>query len=435
MKNDFLLHNCIIISPGSFIKNGEVLVSGGKITAVGSDGSVSENLPEKTLRYDLGGRFLLPGFVNPHAHLYSSLSAGLSPLGVTDTFNRVLSNFWWPLDAAMDAESVYYSAVSGVIDAVKHGVTCIFDHHASMNFVEGSLDQVERAFDLAGLKGVLCFETSDRTSSAKPSGHLEENVRFIKKHLDNRRVRGMLGLHANFTLGNNVLNLASAIVTEKPGDFPVHIHCGEAEYDYEFCKKEGFGGPVDRLHSFGLISPKTILAHCVHLGERDRRIIEDINPWVISNPESNANNRVGKLDRGLFNRYLLGTDGMSFDMVASLRSQYLLGAGLSEDYGRLYDVFINEPHKLINLYFPETGLINEGYDADIAVLDYVPETPVNENNIAGHLIFGARGGKTFMTVSDGNILYHDGKITFTFESSIKNEIKKAAENLHRRYYG
>ena len=110
MNRTFLLHNCIIVSPDLFIGSGEVLIENGIIKSVGSAGQIGGDLNESVVRYDLGGRFLFPGFINPHAHLYSSLSAGLSPKGPAETFTGVLSNFWWPLDAAMDEQSVYYSA-------------------------------------------------------------------------------------------------------------------------------------------------------------------------------------------------------------------------------------------------------------------------------------------------------------------------------------
>jgi cytosine/adenosine deaminase-related metal-dependent hydrolase len=435
MNKNYLLHNCIIVSPGLFIKNGEILVENGIIKTVGRAGEISRHLDEGELKHVVGARFLLPVFVNPHTHLYSSLSAGLSPKKPSESFTDVLKNFWWPLDAAMDEQSVYYSALSGILDAIKHGVTCIVDHHASMNYVEGSLKTIEGALNLAGIKAVLCFETSNRNSITGPGGHLQENTEFIKSHLENRRIRGMLGMHANFTLGDDELKAAADITSMDPDRYPVHIHCGESTDDLDFCLKQGFKGPVDRLNSFGLIGSKTILAHCIHLSDEDRRLLDKLNPWIISNPESNANNRVGHLDRSLINRYLIGTDGMSFDMIASLRAQYLLGRGLSEDFSKLHDVFINYPQNFISGFFPNTGKIEADYDADIAVLDYIPETPLDSENIIGHLIYGARGGKVFMTISDGNILYKDGKITFTFESSIRNEIQEAALQLHRRYHG
>ena len=434
MNSCFLLENCTIISPGIFIPGGEILVENGIITSVGNRGTLVSDNDSGIARYDLGGRLALPGFVNPHSHLYSSLSAGLSAKGPNAAFTEVLSNFWWPLDAAMDEESVYCSAVYGVIDAVKHGVTCIFDHHASMNFVRGSLAAVEKAFSLAGIKGVLCYEISDRKSSEEVSSQLEENVNFINNRIGNNRMRGMIGLHANFTLSEKTMNIVSEAVTSAPDKYHIHIHCGEDRHDLDFCTSAGFKGPVDRLNYYGLISSSSILAHCINISGRDREILKVRKPFIISNPESNANNRVGKLDRRLVDDYLIGTDGMSFDMISSLRSQYLLGEGLSEDFERLNHVFIEKPTELLSQFFPDTGRIEAGFNADIAVLDYIPATPIDSGNIVGHLIFGARGGKAFMTVADGNILYHDGKITFTFEGSIMERISSAAEKLHRRYY-
>ncbi len=435
MNNRFLLQNCIIFSPGSFFGCGEILVENGIITSVCRCGETDSTLTEGIKKIDLDGRITVPGFVNPHAHLYSSLSTGLSPKGPNNTFTEVLSNFWWPLDAALDEETVYYSAVSGILDAVKHGVTCIFDHHASMYYVEGSLTAVKKAFDLTGIRGVLCFETSDRDSSKNSSAHLNESINFIEAHLDDSRIHGMIGLHANFTLGRKTLQQLSGILSSSRDKYPVHIHCGEGLHDLEFCIQDGFKGPVDRLDSFNLLSAKSILAHCIHLSDRDYEILNEIKPWVISNPESNANNRVGKPDRNRLGDYLIGTDGMSFDMINSLRAQYLLGNGLSENFETLRRTFMDLPHLLLEDFFPGTGKIEKGFPADIAVLDYIPETPCNAGNIIGHLIFGARGGRVFMTIADGNILYQDGKITFTFEKSLRNQIKTAAEKLHRRYYG
>lgn len=435
MKNRYLLHNCIVADSRNFYGSGEILVSGGKIEAVGHVGELEPVLDSGIIKYDLGGRIVIPGFVNPHAHLYSSLSPGLTPKGPMSSFSEILTNFWWPLDAVMDEESVYYSAVSGILDAVKHGVTCIFDHHASMNYVEGSLETIEKAYNLAGIKGALCFETSNRVSCVPVSTHLKENLDFAESHAGNRKIKGMLGMHANFTVSGSILAEAAEMLTGRTNKVPIHIHCGEDKSDLDFCRSAGFCGPVERLSRYGLITPDSILAHCIHLSERDYEILHGISPFVISNPESNANNRVGKMDRTYVSDYLIGTDGMSFDMINTLRSHYLLGLGVNEDFSKLHDAFMKKPAALLEQYFPGTGFIESGMDADIAVLDYSPETSVSADNLISHLLFGARGGKVFMTIADGNILYHDGKITFTFENSLKNKIKTAAEKLHRRYYG
>ena len=433
MKDKLLLTNTSIISSGRFIENGEILIQKGKITAVGEYGSISKTADAEEI--DLGGRISMPGFVNPHTHLYSALATGLSPKGPTPDFKSILENFWWPLDAVHDEESVYYSTLSGLINAVKHGVTCIFDHHASMNFVSGSLETIEKALSMAGLKSVCCFEVSDRHSSSDIEEQVKENIDFIESHKKSDTTKGMLGLHANFTLSKQTLRIISDITAGRTLDYPIHIHCGEGSADLDFCIEDGYAGPVDRLHSYGLIGSSSILAHCVHLSETDEKLLAELNPFIISNPESNANNRVGTADRGRFPSYLIGTDGMSYDMISSLRSQYLLGSGLSENFAGLYTAFIERPAKLVKTFFPSSGKLESGYDADIAVLDYIPETPISEDSLMGHLIFGAQGGKVHMTIASGNILYRDGKLTFTFESALNEKIRHAALELHRRYYG
>lgn len=435
MNKKYILKNCIIASSGFFLPDGEILINNNKIEEVGQSGSIKINSNEKIKEYNLGGRLVIPGILNPHSHLYSSLSVGLSPLGANDDFMGVLSNFWWPLDAAMDEESVYYSAMSGILNAIKHGVTCIVDHHASMNYVNGSLDVIKKAFSLTGLKGILCFETSNRKSNSNVSGHIAENISFAQSHFSDGNIKGMVGLHANLTLSDEDLLQVSKAVNEKQDKLSIHIHCGEAKDDYKFCIEKGYKGPVDRLNNFNLIGKNSILAHCVHVSDKDMEIINEIEPWVVFNSESNANNRVGKAKRDNFHRYLIGTDGMSFDMVSSFRSHYLLGKGLSEDFAKLQNVFFDWPEIFLKNYFPNTGKIQKGMDADIAVLDYVPQTSILSENLVGHLIFGAKGGNAYMTISNGNILYMDGKITFTSEESLIKDIKKAAKELHRRYYG
>jgi len=410
-----------------FIEDGAVLIENGKISKVGK----REELIKKDIRFfDVGGRIMLPGFLNPHHHLYSSFAPGLSPVGETGSFVKILENLWWKLDLALDEESTYYSALMGIIDSIKHGTTMLFDHHASMNYVRGSLSSIEKAFDLAGIKGMLCFETSNRRGEKQAEKHIEENISFFEKHRGSFCLQGMMGLHANFTLDEVLLEKIQKI---KPGDMPVHIHCGEDKADFDYCIERGYEGPVDRLNSFNLLDSKSILAHAIHLGERDFELINKLDPVIVTNPESNANNRVGTMNRKAFKNYIAGTDGMSGDMVKTLRTLYLLGEG-EESFEELSRAFFSNRVRVQKKYFPGTGSFEEGSQADIAVLDYVPLSPIDKSNITGHLIFGAEGGKVYATISAGKMLYVDGKITFLEEKEVIKMAKKVARKLHDRYY-
>lgn len=425
----FLLSHALVTDGTDlFIDDGAILVEEGLIKEVGR----TEDLISRAAKvYDLGGRILLPGLLNPHHHLYSSLATGLSPVGRTDNFLGILQNLWWRLDTLLDEESLYYSALAGAMEAVRYGVTTIFDHHASMNFVTGSLDLVAGTLRKTGIKGVLCFETSDRMGDLEVRNHIRENISFWEKHRDSENIRGVFGLHANLTLSEETLEEISHI---KPSEMPVHAHCGESLEDLEYCINMGYEGPVDRFHRWGLVNDRSLLIHAIHLSSEDYRLINTLGPYVVTNPESNANNRVGTMTRDRIRSFLLGTDGMSSDMVQSLRSMYLLGKGNQESFQVLRDTFFRNPRNALKAFFPSTGELKPGFRADLAVLDYIPLTPISLENLMGHLIFGSKGGKMWMTLSEGKILWHDGHFLSMDEEAILPELKRVSEALHKRFY-
>jgi cytosine/adenosine deaminase-related metal-dependent hydrolase len=418
------------------IDPGSLLIENGRIAAVGTVAEVRDiarkqpGPPPDFL--DAGGRLILPGFLNPHHHLYSTLAVGLTPRGGSADFSEILSNLWWPLDAALGKESVYLSALLGLIDSVRHGVTAVFDHHASMSWVRGSLDTIAGAFELAGIKGLLCFECSDRMGEAGLEAQIEENLDFVSRHHAHDLLSGCFGLHANLTLGEGSL---AKIAARKPADLPIHVHCGEDRSDLEFCRRLGYSGPLERLSAFGLLNPRSILAHAVHLSDADYRLLEKLRPLVVANPESNANNRVGRMPRDRISRFLLGTDGMSGDLVATLRSDYLLGGAEAGSLSALGTSFFATRTEALRSFFADSGSFRTGMRADIAVLDYIPLTPLSPENLMGHLVFGARDGRAFATVSEGRLIYHAGRILFCDEEQAIREAKRAARELHGRYYG
>jgi len=311
---------------------------------------------------------------------------------------------------------------------VKYGVTTIFDHHASMNAVGGSLEIIEKAFEEIGVKGLLCYEISDRMGNNSVQTQLAENIEFWSKHRNDRQVQGMLGLHANFTLSESTLVI---IQQQKSPEMPIHIHCGEDKADYQYCVDHGYAGPVDRLNEFGLLSKDSFLAHCIHLSEKDYERIREIQPVVISNPESNANNNVGAMDLAKISDYVLGTDGMTGNILGTMRSHFLQRNGKIDDP---LEIQFRRPAKLIERYFPDAGKMAEGKRADLAITNYIPVTDINLDNLFYHLIFGVQGQPMYMTIADGNILYKDGAMQTIDEPEIIKNVKTAVRRLHKNYY-
>jgi len=419
-----------------FHENGALLVGGGRILKVGGFDEF-EREAEETI--DVRGRLILPGFLNPHHHLYSSFAPGIGPRGDPKNFREILEMLWWPLDESLDEDAIRWSAMTGLLESVRSGVTAIFDHHASMQNPRGSLSVLKEAFLAVGVRGLLCYEISDRRGKKEARVHLEENLAF-QEDLERRPaapegaatsapgasasagvpgtglaarafggptavgsppfLKAALGLHANFTLSAETLKAVSGA---RPAGMPVHVHCGEGPEDLEFCRAEGFAGPADRLDAFGLVDEDALLVHCVHLSARDLEVVRSRDALAVVNPESNANNRVGLPDFKSLPRLLVGTDGMTGDVVSSLRSAFLLGAERGFSFEALDNAVFAEARRVKERFFPGTGAFEPGMAADVAVLDYVPLSPISRSNLLGHLLFGTKKGNTWLTMAGGRV--------------------------------
>jgi len=449
-----------------FRENGALLVEGGRILKVGR---FDELAGEAAETIDVRGRLILPGFLNPHHHLYSSFAPGIRPKGEPRNFREILEMLWWPLDEALDEDAIRWSAMAGLLESVRSGVTAIFDHHASMSSPRGSLAVLKDAFLEVGVRGLLCYEISDRRGKKEARLHLEENL-SLHEDLERRQaasaaahgataadvipgagpsaggeaaagvtevgeppfLKAALGLHANFTLSAETLKAAGAA---RPAGMPVHVHCGEAADDLEFCRAEGFAGPADRLDAFGLVDADSLLVHCVHLSARDFEVVRSRGAVAVVNPESNANNRVGLPDFASLPRLLVGTDGMTGDVVSSWRSAFLLGAERGLSIEALDGAAFAEARRVRERFFPGTGAFEPGMAADAAVLDYAPLSPVSRGNLLGHLLFGAKKGNAWLTMAGGEVLYREGRFLKVDEDEILREARRAAKRLHARYYG
>ena len=155
----------------------------------------------------------MPGLVCSHDHFYSGLSRGIMARIASSTdFVSTLQNLWWRLDKALDADALQSSGMVCALEAVKAGCTAVIDHHASPSFISGSLEMLKGCFEKVGLRGILCYETTDRNGPDGLKQGVEENRglrggwrRRRRRKGKERLVEAMIGGHAPFTLSNDGL--------------------------------------------------------------------------------------------------------------------------------------------------------------------------------------------------------------------------------------
>lgn len=445
---NLLIHNVTIFTndeQNRVLTGQAVAVEGATIRAVGPYEELRRTYGEfETLDGD--GRLLMPGLINAHMHFYGTYARGLALERQPQDFGQILAWLWWTLDKALDLDGVYYSALLPAILAVKHGVTAVIDHHASPNAIAGSLDKIEEALAQVGMRGLLCYEVSDRDGKAVRDEGLEENVRYIRKCQEARRRKathpfaGMMGLHASFTLDDDTLRLAA----EKAEALECghHIHVLEGTLDEEETNRKYGTGVAQRLYDYGIFGRKSIAAHGIYLDEKGMERVAETDTIVAHNPQSNMNNAVGRadvfalLDRGV--TVGIGTDGMTPDVKVDTRTGYLMQKHDLQDPNAGWTAFQNmllknNPAIYTRLTGDKVGRVQADYLADLILVDYAPPTELNGDTLWGHFLYGIADAPVDTTIINGEIVMQNKQIEGIDEAEIARASQLAARETWKRF--
>lgn len=366
----------------------DVLVEDGRVSRVGpavdagGDGHI-----------DARGCLVIPGNVCAHMHLYAALARGMPyELEPPRSFLEILRRVWWRLDRGLDEASVRASALVGGMEALLAGTTTLIDHHASPNAIDGSLDVIAESLATLGMRGVLAYEVSDRDGPERAQAGIRENRRFAGHAAGGALplARSMIGAHASFTLSQATL-AACAEAVEATGT-GLHIHAAEDAADEVDCRARFGWSVVERLRRAGALDGRALLAHGVHLDEREADSAREAGVTFVHNARSNMNNGVGRAPLGLLGRRVaLGTDGIGADMFEESRAAYFRARedGLASDPSWVL-ARLAESARVAGLAFgePLLGRIVPGAPADLVVLDHVAPTPIDAGTFPGHWVFG-----------------------------------------------
>jgi cytosine/adenosine deaminase-related metal-dependent hydrolase len=271
--------------------------------------------PAPARRIDATGCLLKPGDVNAHTHLYAALTPfGMpAPAEKPQNFLQILERICWRLDRALDRHALRAAVRYGVAVALRAGTTTVVDHHESPSLIKGSLDIVADACQELGIRAVLCYGATERNGGrAEAQQGLEECQRFLRR---NRRplVRGVVGLHASFTVSDETVEEAGQLCREL--GTVLHLHLAEDPVDIRDARDRGYLGPLERLRERKAVLPGSLFAHGVHLDRDQVRKTRKYGCWLIQCPHSNLVNDVGYPLRLIENdRVALGTDGFPSNM-------------------------------------------------------------------------------------------------------------------------
>ncbi len=417
---------------------GEGGEASGRIAAIGKN---LAQLYPKAQKAGSGG-YLSPGLVCAHTHLYSALARGITAaIAPSSDFIQILQHLWWRLDRAIDFPILKASALAGCADALFAGVTSLVDHHASPSCIDGSLSVLREGYESLGIRGILCYETTDRNGKEGALAGVRENIRFAEEldkgqsKIGSSLVQAAIGGHAGFTLSAESMELlADAARRTKRG---LHIHLAEDRFDPAESHSRHGKDLISRLDELGVLNEKSIIAHGLWLSRAEVEIMNRRKAFLAHNARSNMNNAVG------YNSLLhtqanvvLGTDGMGADMLeefkfAVFRHRESTGPWWPGDFLSCLD----RGNRLMEAYFGTGfGQLEVGYPADLVHWDYDPPTPLESANLAGHLAFGLSSRSVKSVAVDGALRIKDRKPLFDYEA-IQAEARVQASRLWKNMEG
>jgi len=406
-----LVKNISLIQSERLIKNRDILIENNRIVKIG------DNLKDEDV-IDGHGMLAIPGLINCHTHLAMTLFRGYA-----DDMPLMpwLKEKIWPLEAKLTKEDIIWGVKLGCLELIRFGICCYNDMYFHM-------DETAKATKEMGLRAFLSeaiFDTRPETlSAAEP---------FIKRWKNDSLIHPAIGPHAVFTCSNETWLQARDLA--KKHDILLHTHLSEAKDEVENSIKEHGLRPVEYLDSLGVLSQRTMAAHCIWLTDKDISILANRGVNVAHCPVSNLKltDGIAPIDRmnaaGI--NVCLGTDGASSNNNLNLFQEMKTMAIVQKNACCRPDVLKAEEtwriatdnaYKALNL---DIG-IREGALADLSLIDLKRPWFRPETSIISHLAYSISGGVD-TTIVNGKMLMRHGIIPG--EEEILENAQKRFERL------
>ncbi|WP_281774416.1 MULTISPECIES: amidohydrolase family protein [Methanobacterium] len=412
------------------VKKGSVLIENDKIVEITSD-----NTPTNADEVINGeGKCLIPGLVNTHTHLSMSLMRGLADDLPLDTW---LNDHIWPVEANLEGEHCYVGALLSALEMIKSGTTTCNDMYFFM-------DDVARALDEAGMRGVICHGMIDLFDEEKRKAEFKETLRIIEKchNTADGRIQVSLGPHTPYTCSPELLNWVRKKADEK--GLRIHIHVSETEKEVDDSLNERMKRPFEYLEDLKFLGPDVLAAHSVWLSGAEIALIKANKVKLSHNPLSNMKlaSGISPVSDLMANGVCvsLGTDGAASNNNLDLFQEMKMSSLLQKV--RKLDPTVMPANKVLEMATingaaalgmeNEIGSIKVGKKADLVLVDMKAPHLTPYRNPVSHLVYSTEGADVSTVICNGNILMKEREVLVLDEAEVMARAENAAQDLLSR---
>lgn len=409
-----------------FIYSGYVLTNGSVISEINS-GEYNGSLEQMQV-IDGSNKLIMPGLINCHTHAAMTLLRGY---GEGLPLMRWLNEKIWPMEGRFKEEHIRAGTELAFIEMIKSGTTAFND----MYFMQDTVMKTAEEFNIRAVLGIPIIgdEWEDQlNSSEKLMGKVKE------KYGNEGMISIMLAPHSPYTLTKEAL---STIALEaKNWKLDIHIHVAETLDEINIIKEKFKLTPCEYLEDVGILSNKTVCAHCVHLTDRDINILKSNGASAVYNPQSNmklasgVSRVVDMINAGV--NVCLGTDGVSSNNNLNMFEEMETGSLLQKLWYK--DTTILDGKTTLKLCtengasalgIKNCGMLKQGYKADMIILDLDKPNMVPIHDVYSNLVFSANGSEVDTVIINGEIVMEHREFLKIDEEKIIYEFKKRCNEL------
>lgn len=430
---DYLIAGGLVVTMNEkreLIENGAVAVKGQKIVWVGS-AEQAEVQVRAGETIDAMRQAVIPGLVNAHSHLAMTLFRGLADdIPLEAWLARI-----WPLEAKYaTAENTRIGTQLAMVEMIRGGITCSADMY--WQFSENIRAAREAGYRMVNGPTMIEIVGPDRAIS----GDLEKRARdLIEQYRDDPLIHLCVQVHSTYTTTEAMLAIAAQLSEEYNLLFITHASESKAEVETVM---ERFGKtPIEYLHAKGLLGPRTLLAHCVHLRDDEIALLHETQTSVAHCPESNLKvgngvARVPDMLRAGVN-VGLGTDGAAsnndLDMFGEMRTAALIHKGVNFDptvvtAEETFAMATINGARAFNLG-NSIGSLEPGKLADITLVELNSPNVTPMYNIYSHLVYAVDKNDVRTVFINGQLVMQDRKLLTLDEESIKARARSIARDM------
>ena len=448
-KIDVLIKNAGIVTMNEtrqIINDGAIAIAGDRFEAVGET-AVLEKVYTAQKIIDAKGKFVFPGLINTHSHLFQEILKGLGrdkPL-LAWLDSSVRRAIW-----QIDEECVYYAALVGCMENIRTGATTILDN-MYCHGKPGLDDMVLKAFADLGIRGILGRAYTDTaTLPADCPCELNETEEMFLSEVE--RLAGKYKGHPRISIAlapgiiwdvseqgfKNIRSLADKL------GLLITMHTVETEDDDEYCLANRGMRTIPYLEKIGLLGPDYISVHNVHMTPEDIAIYKKHDVKVSHNPVSNMILASGVapipelLAQGV--TVSIATDGSASndtqDMLEVIKTTALLHKLHTRDAAVMNAAQVVEMATLGGAKTigkeSELGQIAPGFKADLFIYNPLTARSIPIADPISTLVYSSAQANVETTIVGGELVLEEGRIVKVDEKQVLHKLQDAAASLRKR---